>query len=96
MAKRMRKSEKLDLILSELSALRSDVAKLAKQHSALSAELASVKPRRAPQRPAAKPAKKPRAPTKATKANKASQTRKVPVLVEAESTPHPTSRVSSS
>ena len=93
MAKRMRKSEKLDLILSELTALRSDVAKLAKQHSTISAELAGAKSRRAPQRSSAKPTKKPRAPTKS---NKSSRTRKVPVLVEAESAPQPASRASSS
>jgi hypothetical protein len=94
MAKRMKKGEKLDLILSELSELKSDVARLAKQQSALMGELAGLKSRPAPKRASAKPAKKPPAPP--TKANKASRTRKVPVLVEAESPAQPASRASSS
>jgi hypothetical protein len=92
MAKRMKKGEKLDLILSELAALKSDVAKLAKQHSALMADLAS-KSRAAPKRATSKPAKKPSSPPKASKP---AQPRKSPVLVQAQSPVQPASRVSSS
>lgn len=92
MAKRMKKGEKLDLILRELAALRSEVAKLAKQHSTLVAELAS-KSRAAPKRAKAKPAKKsPPSP----KASKAAPPRKAPVLVKAENPVQPASRVSAS
>jgi hypothetical protein len=92
MAKRMKKGEKLDLILSELAALKSDVAKLAKQHSALIADLAS-KSRAAPKRASSKPTKKPSSPPKASKP---AQPRKAPVLVPAQSPVQPASRVSSS
>jgi regulator of replication initiation timing len=89
----MRKSEKIDLILSELSTLKSDVAKLVKQQSALMAELVGIKSRPAPKRPKPKPAKKASA---QTKANKASRARNVPVLVDQESPAQPASRASSS
>jgi hypothetical protein len=80
MTKRMKKGEKLDLILSQIAALKSDIAKLAKQHSALMADLAS-KSRGAPKRASSKPAKKPSPPPKASKPV---QPRKAPVLVQAE------------
>jgi regulator of replication initiation timing len=94
MAKRMKKGEKLDLILSELSALKSEVARLAKQHGALMAELTSLKSRRAPKRPSSKSAKK--APPPAKAAAKPGQPRKAPVLVQAENPVQPASRASSS
>ena len=77
MAKKLSKSEKLDLILSELAALRADVNKLLTHKSAVSdrnsqVRLASVRPLRAK-----KSAKRSRAPSKRA------ETEAKPVLAEA-------------
>jgi anti-sigma factor RsiW len=79
MAKRLKKGEKLDLILGELSKLKAEVAKLTKQQNALLSEIASLKTRAAPKRAAPKPQPKS---TPAAKPGKLAQARKIPVLVQ--------------
>lgn len=74
MAKKLGKSEKLDLILSELSALRADIKTLLQDGSRGQSSRPSARARPAP---AKKPAKRTEAPAKAAKAAKAK-----PVLVE--------------
>jgi hypothetical protein len=59
MAKRLRKSEKLDLILSELSQVRADLAKLLKRQSEGADPIARARRRSVRAKPAKKvPAKK--------------------------------------
>jgi len=48
MAKRLRKSEKLDLILSELAKLRGEIKKLVRDRAAVAGQGVKVKPRAAP------------------------------------------------
>jgi hypothetical protein len=85
MAKKLGKSEKLDLILSELSALRADIKSLLKDGSRGQSSR-SVAPARPA--PAKKPAKRTEAPARAAKAK--------PVLVESDDedeSPQPASRI---
>jgi len=51
MAKRLKKSEKLDLILSELAKLRAEVKKLVRDRAAVADHGVKAKPRSAPERP---------------------------------------------
>jgi hypothetical protein len=50
MGKRLRKSEKLDLILSELAKLRAEVKKLLRNRAAVGDQPMKAKPRSAPER----------------------------------------------
>jgi ElaB/YqjD/DUF883 family membrane-anchored ribosome-binding protein len=77
MAKKLGKSEKLDLILSELSALKAEVKKLLKQRSVSSASVVKAQARAAAP-PSPKTASK-RTPAAAKPAKAAA---KKPVLVE--------------
>ena len=96
MAKKLGKSEKLDLILSELSALRADLKSL----------LSSRPDGRARPTPAEKPAKRTEAPDTVAKSAKTAKTAKAPkpakaakakpVLVETDDedeSPQPASRI---
>jgi hypothetical protein len=89
MAKKLGKSEKLDLILSELSALRADVKTLRKEGARGAKPVSSARARPAPaKKPAKKAAKRSEAPRKPVKAK--------PVLVETddeEPRPQPASRI---
>jgi hypothetical protein len=92
MAKKLGKSEKLDLILSELSALRADIKTLLKEGSRGQSSRAGAPARPAPAKKAvkrteapARPAKTPARPAKAK-----------PVLVETDDedeSPQPASRI---
>jgi hypothetical protein len=87
MAKKLGKSEKLDLILSELSALRADIKSLGKEGSRGAKPGATARVRPAPAKKAAKRTQPPRKPAK---------TPAKPVLVETdddEPQPRPTSRI---
>jgi len=87
MAKKLGKSEKLDLILSELSALRTDIKSLVKEGSRGAKPGATARVRSAPAKKAAKPTQPPRKPAKAPAK---------PVLVETdddEPQTRPTSRI---
>jgi len=77
MAKKLGKGEKLDLILSELSALRAEVKRLLKQTSVKSAPAAKAQVRAAPPPTAKKAAKGTPSPGKPAK-----PAAKKPVLVE--------------
>lgn len=77
MAKRLKKGEKLDLILGELSKLKGEIAKLTKQQSALASEIATQR-----KRPAAK-----RAAPKSKPVPAAKPAKKIPVLVQGGATP---------
>ena len=84
MAKKLGKSEKLDLILSELSALRADIKTLLKEGARGAKPVKSARARPAPAKKATKRGEAPRKPVK-TK----------PVLVETddeEPRPQPASR----
>jgi hypothetical protein len=64
MAKRLRKSEKLDLILSELSQMRADIAELLKRQSKRADQIAKSQPRTLRAKPAKKASAKGRASAK--------------------------------
>jgi len=64
MVKKLRKSEKLDLILSELSALRADIKALLKEGAHGGKPASSARARPAPAKKAAKRAQAPRKPAK--------------------------------
>ena len=84
MAKKLGKSEKLDLILSEMSALRADIKTLLKEGSRGAKPVSRARARPAPAKKAAKRSEAPRKPVKAK-----------PVLVETddeEPQPKPASR----
>jgi hypothetical protein len=91
MAKKLGKSEKLDLILSELSALRADIKALQREGS----REQSLRPgARARPAPAKKPAKRTEAPDKVAKSTKGAKSK--PVLVETDEedeSPQPASRI---
>ena len=82
MAKRLKKGEKLDLILGELSKLKGEIAKLTKQQSVLASEIATLKKRPAPKRAAPKSK-----PAPAAKPGKTAIAKKIPVLVQSGGTP---------
>jgi hypothetical protein len=90
MGKRRRKSEKLDLILSELANLRGEVKKLVRDRAAVADRGMKAKPRSAPGRPKKLPkrsgvGKKPDRDVAPSK----------PVLVQAPQVSQPTSRTAS-
>jgi hypothetical protein len=90
MGKRIRKSEKLDLILSELARLRGEVKKLVRNRGAVADQGMKAKPRSALGRPKKLPertgvGKKPDRDVAPSK----------PVLVQAPQVPQPTSRTAS-
>jgi hypothetical protein len=91
MAKRLRKGEKLDLILGELSELRADMAKLLKRQ----AEGADPKAGARPRTVRAKPAKKARNAAGSNPKTRAKLASSKPVLVEAppDEQPQATSRI---
>lgn len=87
MAKKLGKSEKLDLILSELSVLRADIKALLKEGSRGAKPTATARARPAPAKKAAKRAQPARKPAKAPAK---------PVLVETDdedAQPRPASRI---
>jgi len=87
MAKKLRKSEKLDLILSELSALRADIKALLKEPAPGGKPASTARARPAPAKKAAKRTQAPRRPAKAPAK---------PVLVDSdddEAQPQPASRI---
>ena len=88
MAKKLGKSEKLDLILSELRSLRSDVKTLLKQGEGRQAAGKSSKARR----PQPQPAKK--AAAKGTRSRTPAKPRR-PVLVEAAESDAPAANLTS-
>jgi hypothetical protein len=87
MVKKLKKSEKLDLILSELSKLRGEVKKLIRDRAAIDEQGVRAKP---------KPAR--RGPKQLPKRSGAEKKRDTdlapsrPVLVQHPEVPHPTSR----
>jgi hypothetical protein len=89
MKKKLKKSEKLDLILSELAELRGEVKKLVRNRTALGqgvkakAKSSPSRPKKLPRR--ARPEKKPEADAASSR----------PILVQAPQSPKPTSRTSS-
>jgi len=90
MAKRLKKSEKLDLILSEVARLRGEVKKLVRDRAAVADQGMKAKPRSAPGRSKKLPkqtgvGKKPDRDVAPSK----------PVLVQAPQVPQPTSRTAS-
>jgi hypothetical protein len=90
MGKRLRKSEKLDLILSELAKLRGEVKKLLRDRAAVAEQLVKVKPRSAAERTEKVPKR-----TGAGKKPIRDLTPTEPVLVQAPQGPQPVSRTSS-
>ena len=89
MGKRGTKSEKLDLILSELTKLRRDVKKLVRDRAIAADHGAKAKRRSAPGQP-----KKPQPPGAGTKPDRDATPSK-PVLVQAPRVPQPSSRTQS-
>jgi hypothetical protein len=87
MGKKLRKSEKLDLILSELAKLRDEVKKLVRDRAAVADQSVKAKPRSAHERPKKLP-KRPVAGKKPVKDVAPSK----PALVQAAQAPQPTSR----
>src|SRR5262245_65082060 len=87
MGKRLRKSEKLDLILSELAKLRGEVTKLVRDRAAVADQGMQAKPRSAPRGP-----KKPSKRSGAWKKPDGDVAPSKPVSVRAPQIPHPTSR----
>jgi hypothetical protein len=87
MGKRLKKSEKLDLILSELAKLRAEVEKLARNRTAVTDRRVKAKPKPAPER-----AKK--VPKRTGTGNKpvGDVAPSKPVLVQAPQVTQPTSR----
>jgi hypothetical protein len=90
MGKRRRKSEKLDLILSELANLRGEVKKLVRDRAAVADRGMKAKPRSAPGR-----AKKLPKRTGAGKKPDMDVAPSKPVLVQAPQVPQPTNRTAS-
>lgn len=87
MGKKARTRDKLDLILSELQKLKSEVKALGRQHADLAAIVEKLKPAKvAASRPAQKRAKPRAKPTSATPTRKAATAPKRPVLVSSPST----------
>ena len=85
MAKKLGKNEKLDLILSELSALRAEVKALLKEGARGAKASKTVRARPAPAKKAAKPTQAARKPARAPAK---------PVLVETDDDePQPASRI---
>src|SRR5262245_50740263 len=87
MAKRLRKSEKLDLILSELANLRVEVKKLIRDRAGVADQGIMAKPRSAPRGP-----KKPPKGSGARKKPNRDVAPSKPVSVRAPQMPQPTSR----
>src|SRR5215831_93537 len=87
MGKRLRKSEKLDLILSELAKLRGEVTKLVRYRAAVADPGMKAKPRSAPSEP-----KKPSKRSGAWKKPDRDVAPSKPVSVRAPQIPQPTSR----
>jgi hypothetical protein len=90
MGKRLRKHEKLDLILSELAKLRGEVRKLVRDRAAVAEQDVKAKPRSAPGR-----AKKLPKPMGGEKRPDRDVAPSKPVLVETPRAPQPTSRTAS-
>jgi hypothetical protein len=89
MGKRLRKSEKLDLILSELAKLRGEVKKLLRDRAAAADQRVKAKPRSAPERTEKVPKR-----TGAGKKPVRDVAPSKPVLVQAPEVPQPVSRTS--
>jgi hypothetical protein len=87
MAKKLRKSEKLDLILSEIAEIRAEIGKLLKHQSERARQGAGL---------AAKPAKKKEPPKRTRPKAVAKPAPAKPVLVEAPATDRPTEPASRS
>jgi len=87
MGKKLRKSEKLDLILSELAKLRSDVKKLVRDRAAIAHQGVKAKPRSASGRPKKLPKR-----TGARDKPDADVARSKPVLVQPPQVPQQTGR----
>jgi ElaB/YqjD/DUF883 family membrane-anchored ribosome-binding protein len=90
MGKRLRKSEKLDLILSELSKLKSEVKKLLRDRAAAAHQVVKAKPRSAPERLKKVPKR-----TGAGKKPVRDVAPSKPALVQAPQVPQPASRTAS-
>jgi hypothetical protein len=90
MGKKLSKSEKLDLILSELAKLRGEVKKLVTDRGVVADRGVKTKPRSAPGRPE-KPPKRMGAEKKPVRDMAPSK----PVLVQAPQVPQPTGRTAS-
>jgi hypothetical protein len=87
MRKRLKKSEKLDLILSELTKLRGEVGKLARDRTAVADLGVKAKDKSAPRRP-----KKLSKRTVVEKKPESDAAPSRPVLAQAPQVPKPTSR----
>src|SRR5262245_28296811 len=90
MGKQLRKSEKLDLILSELADLRSEVKKLVRERSVVADQGVKAKPKSAPGQ-----SKKPPKRTGAGKKPDRDVAPSKPALVQAAQVPQPTNRPAS-
>jgi len=90
MGKRLKKSEKLDLILSELTKLRAEVKKLVRNRAAVADHGVKAKPRSTPERPKKVPKQ-----TGTGKKLLGDVAPSKPVLVQAPQVPQPTSRTAS-
>jgi hypothetical protein len=90
MRKKLKKSEKLDLILSELAKLRGEVKKLARDRTAVAEQGVNTKPKSSPRRPKKLP--KRTGPEKKPEGDAAPSS---PILVQAPQVPKSTSRISS-
>jgi len=87
MAKKLKKSEKLDLILSELAKLRGEVKKLIRDRAAIAEPSVRAKPKSASRRPKMVPKR-----TSAEKNRDADVAPSRPVLVQPPQVPQPKSR----
>jgi len=87
MGKKLRKSEKLDLILAELVKLRGEIKKLVRDRAAVVGPGVKAEPRAAPRRPQ-KPPKR----TIAGRKPARGVARSKPVLVQSPQVPQPTNR----
>jgi hypothetical protein len=90
MGKRLKRSEKLDLILSGLEKLRAEVKKLVKNRAAVTDHRVKAKPGSIPERPKKVPKQ-----TDAGKKPVGDVAPSKPVLVQAPRVPQPTSRTAS-
>jgi hypothetical protein len=87
MAKKLSKSAKLDLIVTELAKVKTELKKLSKQHTALAGELNKrIRPAAPTRKPAKKTAQKAQAPAaKAAPVREAAPKR--PVLIQSPAAP---------